>query len=180
MDNAVRIANLLGTFNNAGFESFGATPSGSAGVLVDTFRRLSAFREVEAQRLKDASQCGGLPSRAHLGIAPDRTCPGMENLSSDEYRKAGRYLLGRLDDDQRFNIGFDSITFFEGLSDVKWGIFIRAALAASHIAYNLEHGRANVYSELLGGSHGREDNVAAFLVSNLTTRPFPWQNSAWR
>jgi len=174
------VAKLLGMMNSAGFKSFGAGPHISAGVLVDTFRRFSVLREVETQRLKDASQCGGLPSREHLGIAADKTCPGMENLSNDEYRKAGKYLLGRLDDEQKFQVGFDNVTFFDQLSDVKWGIFIRASLAASHIAYNAELGRSNVYVDLQGGSHGAEDSVAAFLVSTLSKRPFPWAASTWR
>jgi len=104
----------------------------------------------------------------------------MENLSNDEYRRAGKYLLGRLDDDQKAQVGFDNVAFFEQLGDGKWGIFIRACLAASHIAYNAEWGRSNIYGDLQGGSHGAGDSVAAFLVSTLTTRPFPWAASTWR
>jgi len=180
LDNAVKTAKLLGITNNVGFENFGARPGTSAGVLVDTFRRLSTLREVDPQNLKEAGHCGGLPSRAHLGIAVDKTCPGMENLGNDEYRKAGKYLLGRLDDNQQLQVGFDNVSFFEQLSEVKWGVFFRACLAASHIAYNAEWGRSNVYRDLQGGSHGTGDTVAAFLVSTLTVRPFPWTTSTWR
>jgi len=176
------VAKLLGAMNSEGFTTFGAGagPYNSAGVLVDTFRRFSILREVETHRLKDASHCGGLPSRAHLGIPADATCPGMENLSNDEYRRVGKHLLGMLNDDQKAKVGFDNVAFFELLGDGKWGIFIRACLAASHMAYNAERGRSNIYSELQGGTHGVGDSVAAYLVNTLTTRPFPWAVSSWR
>jgi len=104
----------------------------------------------------------------------------MENLSNDEYRRVGKYLLGMLDDDQKAQVGFDNVAFFEQLGDGKWGIFIRACLAASHMAYNAEWGRSNIYSELQGGTHGVGDSVAAYLVNTLTTRPYPWAASSWR
>ena len=79
----------------------------------------------------------------------------MENLGNDEYRRAGRYLLSRLDDNQKLQVGFDNVSFFEQLSDAKWGVFFRSCLAASHIAYNAERGRRISDDDFLAFAHRR-------------------------